>query len=215
VTDPPSRAGSPGDDFVPGVTDHAEEIATMGTMQVSVERPRKTVEDLWSLPEGVRGELIGGEVYVTPAPMLPHQTAAATLTWALVDYARRHGGGSAYAAPIDVHLPTGDVVQPDVLWVSSARSDILRDWVYGAPDLVIEILSPSNPERDRIVKRDVYARSGVREYWIADPASRSLEVFVLEGGRYLPAGWFTPGTQVTSRLLPGFAVSVDEVFPNP
>jgi Uma2 family endonuclease len=184
----------------------------MATMQ-AVARPRKTVEDLWALGEDVRAELIDGEIYVTPAPIEPHQRAVTALIVALSLHIRGGAGGQVYTAPFDVHLPTGDVVQPDVIWVSPARAGIVRECVYGAPDLLVEILSPSNSERDRIVKRSLYARSGVREYWIVDPEARGVEVFVLEAGAFVPAGWFTSGTSVVSKVLPGLSVPVDEVCP--
>jgi Uma2 family endonuclease len=86
--------------------------------------------------------------------------------------------------------------------------------VIGAPDLVVEIVSPLNAERDRIVKRDLYARSGVREYWLVDTLARSVEVLRLDGAAYAPAGYFTAGTVLASPSLPGLAIPVDAVFPS-
>ena len=190
---------------------HAVEVDRMATMQVAA-RPRKTVEDYMALGEEVRAELIDGEIYVSAAPLEPHQAAVTALVVALDRHVRTGAGGKLFCAPFDVHLPTGDVVQPDLLWISPARVGIVRGWVYGAPDLVVEILSPSHPERDRIVKRGLYARCGVREYWIVDPAGRGVEVFVLRDGTFAPAGWFTRETRIVSEVLPGLALPVDEVF---
>jgi Uma2 family endonuclease len=187
----------------------------MALMAFATARPRKTVEDLFALPEGVRAELIGGDLYVTPSPESRHQAVSSALHFRLADHVRRSSGGSVFSAPLDVHLPSGDVVQPDLIWVSTERAGIVQRWIYGAPDLLVEILSPSNPERDRIVKRDLYARNGVREYWIVDPEARSIEVFVVESGVCRPAGWFTPGTQLVSPTLPGLSIDIAETLPAP
>ena len=134
------------------------------------------------------------------------------LTRVLQTHVLEAGLGQIYVAPYDVHLPTGDIVQPDLLFVSTASSHIVDGWVYGVPALAIEVLSPSNVERDRIVKRVVYERNGVPEYWIVDPEARSIEVFRLEGGAYQPAGWFRSGEKVQSVTWPDLDLPVDEVF---
>lgn len=187
----------------------------MGHVGMPLARPRKTIEDLLALPPDSRAELIAGEIYVTPTPYACHQRAVLALARALADHVSRGAGGEAFIAPFDVHLPTGDVVEPDALWVSPAHLGIVKETVHGAPDLVVEVLSPGDPERDRIVKRDLYERSGVPEFWVADPATRSVEVFRLEEGRYRPAGWFTPGTRLVSPSFPGWCVAVDDLFPAP
>jgi Uma2 family endonuclease len=104
------------------------------------------------------------------------------------------------------------VVQPDLLFVSAARAEICRDFVDGAPDLVIEVLSSAHPERDRIVKRDLYERDGVPEYWLVDRADRSIEVLRLEGGTYGPAGWFTGAEALASRTFEGLVIPLSHVF---
>ncbi len=175
-------------------------------------RPRKTVDDYMHLPEGVRAELIEGELFMTPSPKEPHQNASGNLFAALRDFVRARRLGKVYAAPFDVHLPSGDIVQPDVVFVSSARADIVRDWVRGTPDLLIEVLSPEGAERDRIIKRGLYARNGVTEYWIVDAQGRSVEVLTLSGDRYSPHGYFEAGDKVVSPLLPGLELSVADIF---
>jgi Uma2 family endonuclease len=174
--------------------------------------PRKTLEDYLALPDVVRAELIGGELYVTPSPTPRHQEASDNLMLVLGGYVRRRGLGRMYSAPLDVHLPSGDVVQPDLLFVATASEGIVQDWIRGVPDLVVEVLSPSNAERDRIVKRDVYAQSGVPEYWIVDPEARSIQVLRHEAGTYRPAGWFRSGDRVRSETWPDLDLPVDEAF---
>jgi Uma2 family endonuclease len=188
----------------------------MAFVEPTRTRPRKTVEDLHALPGDVRAELLDGAIYVSPSPSREHQASVLVVARRLSEWAERGGGGRVFVAPFDVRLPSGDVVQPDVLWISAGRLAILRrDGVHGAPDLAVEVVSPSNAERDRIVKRTVFARNGVREYWIVDPETRSLEVFRLAGGTYEPAGWYPAGTVALSPMLAGFGLRVDDAVPDP
>jgi Uma2 family endonuclease len=176
-------------------------------------RPPKTIEDYLALPDDVRAELIAGELYVTPAPRPDHQRAVLRLGLALAPHVESEGLGEVFLSPVDVHLPSGEVVEPDVVFIAAAQKDIVRtDAIHGAPRLLVEVLSPSHPERDRIVKMDLYARNDVFEYWIVDPAERSVEVFQLDAGRYRPAGWFTSMAQIVSPTLTDLAVPVAEFF---
>jgi Uma2 family endonuclease len=187
----------------------------MGIMASAQARPRKTIEDLQALSDDVRAELIDGGLYVTPSPSTDHQRAVGRIHEALARHAREAAGGEVLLSPLDVHLPSGDVVQPDLLWVSPARLGILGEQVHGAPDLVVEVVSATNAERDRIVKRALYARNGVHEYWIVDLDARGVEVLVGDGRVFVPAGWFTPGARLRSRLLPGLAPPVIDLLPPP
>ena len=164
------------------------------------------------LPEGERRELIEGDFYVLPAPSFKHQTVAANLGMALRQHVRTNRLGVVVWAPTDVVLSQESVVQPDILFVSNERRGIITEAnVSGAPDLVVEILSPSTAERDRELKLDLYARYGVREYWIVDPEAETVEVMELgaEGAsnvrRY-------DGGSVESALLPTLKIEVAEAF---
>lgn len=101
-------------------------------------------------------------------------------------------------------------MEPDLVFVSEARLGIVRDWIRGTPDLVIEVVSPERPERDRIVKRDLYARNGVPEFWLADPEEQAVEVVRLSGEHYAPAGYFRAGEILRSSALPGFEFRIAE-----
>lgn len=176
-------------------------------------RPRKTVDDLAKLPEGTLAELIGGEILMTPSPKRTHQKITGNLYLHLRLFVDQHALGEVYDAPMDVHLPGGDVVQPDVIFVSTARSEILQDWIRGVPDLLVEIVSPEGVERDRLVKRDLYARNGVKEYWLVDPAARAVEVLRLgASGSYEPAGYFEEKDTLVSPTLAGMALPVQALF---
>ena len=145
-------------------------------------------QDVQQLPDdGNRYEAIDGELYVTPAPSIRHQRIAKRLFLALVELLEKPGHGEVFFAPTGVEFPaTEEGVQPDLLFVSHERTGILAEpWVQGAPDLVVEILSPTTAHRDRGVKRKLYERQGVSEYWIVDPTAGAVEVWSFRSG---PAG---------------------------
>jgi Uma2 family endonuclease len=182
-------------------------------------RPRKTLDDFMSLPEGTRAELIDGELFMCPSPREPHQWAVANLHLLLGGFVKSRKLGRVYTAPFDVHLPSGDIVEPDILFVAKDNLGIVQDWVRGAPDLVVEVLSPDGIDRDRFVKRNLYAQNGVREYWIVDADSKSIEVFTLRVGtpqaglaRYEPNGYFENDDILVSPLLPEFQPAVADLF---
>ena len=133
-----------------------------------------------ALPDEPRCELIYGRFYLSPSPVSLHQYLALRIGRLLDDVAERTGG-LALAAPMDVHLARHSVVQPDLLYVSPARSEIVQNWIEGAPDLVVEILSPSTASRDQVHKLNLYAEAGVVEYWIVDPAGRHIAFLVSDG----------------------------------
>lgn len=164
------------------------------------------------LPDGVRAELIEGELFMSPAPKFRHQRIVSNLHFALRKHVEARRLGIVVDSPIDVHLPSGNVVQPDLVFAAEANRTILRDWVRGTPDLLVEVISPESAERDRIVKRDLYARNGVPEYWIVDEQSRSVEVLRLKADAYEPAGYFTEADSVRSILLPDLDLTLAEVF---
>lgn len=184
----------------------------MTPMAGATSRPRKTLDDFMALGDEVRAELIAGELYMTPSPTPPHQSVAANLHLILGPHVREQNLGTMWIAPLDVHLPSGDIVQPDLIFISTASAPIVQDWIRGVPDLLIEIVSPSNAERDRFVKRALYAENGVREYWIVDPDSRTIEVVRLDDGAYQPAGYFGVGTSLTSVTFPALRLDVGELF---
>jgi len=126
------------------------------------------------LPDSPRCELIFGTFYKAPSPSLAHQLAALNI-WRILDGISRTTGALAVAAPFDVALFDHSVVQPDVLYFSAARRKLVRDRAEGAPDLVVEVVSPSSARNDRIQKLRLYADSGVQEYWLVDAEGRHVQ----------------------------------------
>lgn len=177
-----------------------------------------TYADYARLPDdGRKYEVMKGVLYMTPAPSSLHQRVAGNLYYALRKFVETGGGGEVLFSPIDVMLPAGlgTPVQPDLLYIAPQRSQIVGPGgIEGAPDLVVEILSPSNRAVDRRDKRQIYAEAGVPEYWIVDTEVRTVEVFVLEETEhYRLLERYGDGDRVQSRILPTLSVAVDEVIP--
>jgi Uma2 family endonuclease len=140
-------------------------------------------EDYFGLPDEPRCELVYGSLVVTPAPSRRHQQAVLALAFRLREYALARGH-ELLAAPADVALFEHTVLQPDILLVDRERRETTRSFVDGAPDLVVEVLSPSTGRRDRMVKLALYAKAGVPEYWIVDPEEQTIELLSLAGDAY-------------------------------
>ncbi len=173
------------------------------------QHEKYTYQHYLLLPEGDRRELIEGELLMTPAPNEKHQRAVRNLGTDLHLYLEQSSLGTVYFAPFDVILDDHNVVQPDLLIVLQPRlNQIHPEGLRGAPDIVVEVLSPATSSRDRIYKRFQYFRFGVQEYWIVDPTNDSLEQYRrgaedFEGERV---------DELSSALLPQFAASAARVF---
>ena len=150
-------------------------------MATPVRRAMLTYQDYLQLPDdGKRYEIIEGELYVSPAPSMKHQFTATQLTIVVGGYIGEHGLGNVYAAPTDVLLADPSVVQPDLLFIRRDRLHILTaPNVKGAPDLVVEVISPSSTKTDQEVKRALYAKYGVPHYWIFEPVEQWVRAFEL------------------------------------
>lgn len=172
-----------------------------------------TYVDYVNAPEDKRHELLDGDLVVTPAPGERHQSVSVLLASRLLLFATENRLGRVYSAPFDVVLSNTDVVQPDLLFVSNERRHVITAAnVQGAPDLVVEILSPSTAERDLTFKRSLYARHGVREYWIVDTEASTVTVLRLREGEFETADTYGAGDTLTSPTLRGFALRIDELL---
>jgi Uma2 family endonuclease len=173
-----------------------------------------TYEDYNRLPDnGFRYEVIDGELFMSPAPNPHHQTIAGEIFFALMKLAKEQNLGRVLSAPVDVVLSDiGTPVQPDVIFIRQERLDIIGERkIDGAPDLVVEVLSPGTEQYDRQTKYTLYARAGVPEYWLVDPKSCTIEVHVLRGQAYAPLGTFGPEATIQSELLPDLHLAISDI----
>ena len=172
-----------------------------------------TYQDLQAFPEdNLRRELIDGELIVTAAPVPRHQRVVAELLTELRLYCRQHGG-EALPAPLDVYLTETDVVEPDVLYVRPENlGRFEKRYFRSAPDLVVEVSSPSTRRIELIRKRDLYERFGVPEYWFVDLDADRVEVYRIEESRYARPVLFVRGDTLGTPQAPGFAMGVDDLL---
>jgi len=177
-----------------------------------------TYEDYKSLPESEtkRYELLEGDLVLVPSPTEYHQRISGNLEFILRQFIRERDLGQVYHAPLDVVLGEGEereVVQPDIFFISKERSKIItEEEIRGAPDLVVEITSPGTEERDRGYKRTLYACHGVKEYWIVDPETKTVEVLVLGKRGFEKAAAYGEADRLRSPLLAGLEIKLEEVF---
>ena len=177
-----------------------------------------TYGDYRTLPEDMsrRYELVHGDLYRVPAPTTRHQRILSTLNSLVLRQAKNRQLGEVFFAPVDVILGHGDareVVQPDLVFVAANRRDIVKlHGIEGPPDLVVEILSPGTEERDRGYKLKMYARHGVREYWIVDPDPRTIDVYRAGAADYLAPVRYRETDVMTGALLRELTIPLHEVF---
>lgn len=178
------------------------------------EQGQWTYDAYAALPDdGKRYEVVDGVLYMSPSPNEWHQTTVGRLFRYLAALIEDAGLGRVYIAPFDVELAPDSVVQPDVFVILNAhRERIAFSRVIGAPDLVAEVVSPGTASYDRREKQDAYARAGVPEYWVVDPASRTIQVCVLEGVVYRSLGVFEGKGILLSQVLPKSSVRAEHFF---
>jgi Uma2 family endonuclease len=174
-----------------------------------------TYDDWLTFPDdGWKYEIINGELHMTPAPATGHQKSSISLSSRLYTYVQDHDLGMVLTAPCDVRLPNQPVpFQPDIFFIRKNNLQIIQETeVIGAPDLVIEILSPSNASYDRVEKFEVYQAAAVPEYWLVDYQAKTIEIFSLVEGAYQLAKKYGLSDAITSAQLPGFQLPVERVF---
>jgi Uma2 family endonuclease len=172
-----------------------------------------TVADLEAIPEDmVIRNLIDGELFVTPTPTTRHQRVVISIIIALHDHAAAHGG-EVLTAPCGVYLSDQNVPEPDVLFLLDAHLDRTgTQYIQGAPDVVVEVSSPSTRRLDLVRKRELYERFGVPEYWFMDLDQERVQVYVLQDGRYPKPAVVQRGGTLRSVVLPEFTAAVDDLL---
>ncbi len=176
-----------------------------------------TYDDFMLFPDdGKRHELIDGEHYVTPSPTTKHQRILGNLHWLLRSYLEGHPIGEVFFAPFDVVFSHVDIVEPDLLYLSNERAAqaLTPQHVRGAPELVVEIASPGTRKRDETIKRRLYERMGVSEYWIVDPKRDVVRVYRRDGDAFARAVECSLEAcdSITTALMPGLELPLARVF---
>ncbi len=162
--------------------------------------------------EGFLYELINGIIVKRASPSAAHQRVSRHLSRMMDNFIYNNKLGDFFAAPLDVYLTNIDLAQPDLIFVSKANAAIVKGFIQGVPDLIVEILSPSIAKNDRGDKMKLYQRCGVSEYWIVDPKSQSVEVYVLKEGSYDLVSYAQDAGSIISQVLTDFSIDIQSVF---
>ncbi|MEW6238350.1 MAG: Uma2 family endonuclease [Candidatus Omnitrophota bacterium] len=172
-----------------------------------------TYEDYLHFSDDKRYEIIEGEVYMVPSPLTYHQRIALNLSMATNDYVVRNCFGEVFISPLDVVLSDIDVVQPDIFFISNENLRIITEKnIQGAPDLVVEILSPSSDYKDKVLKSKLYAKYGVKEYWLVDPGAKQIQVFALKDAALALWNAYRLDETMHSALWPELKLELKSIF---
>ncbi len=185
-------------------------------MSALTDRVQYTYEDFLLFPDDRRRhELIDGEHLVSPAPFTKHQRISGNLFVAFHNFLKKNKVGKVFGAPCDVVLSDTDIVEPDILFVSASRASIITEKnIQGAPDLIVEILSPSTRKTDEITKRKLYERYEVGEYWVVDPELETVKVYRRVSGRYERIAELSKEANdaLSTPYLPSWMIPLSEIF---
>jgi Uma2 family endonuclease len=170
--------------------------------EVKILTPPRTIMEVFKmLPEGTLAELINGTLYMSPAPTKTHQRLIKSIAFAIASHVEPKRLGEVFIAPYDVYLDESEnAVQPDLVFILESNSSIAKEnGVHGIPDMLIEILSTGNSKHDKTIKKDLYEKFGVKEYWIINPATKEALGYTLKEGVYSEIGLYT--AKINSLLL--------------
>lgn len=182
-------------------------------MAVSFDPIKLTYEDYRHLSDDKSRELIDGGFCMTPSPTKKHQQVSRRIGFCLCQWVEAKELGEVFYAPLDVVLSEYDVVQPDIMFISKEHEKIAQEnGVFGAPDLVIEIISPGTAERDKVTKKHLYSKHGVREYWIVDPNLQTIALFAFEKNQLELKQTYPLGSVLESLVISGFSLDTTETF---
>ena len=180
---------------------------------LTAEKKKYTIQDYMMLEEGAPFQLINYELVMSPAPIPEHQIISGRLFNAISFFLMQsNNNGVAIYAPVDVFFDEGNIVQPDLIFISESRRDIIQKKIEGAPDLIIEILSPSNAYYDLRQKKDLYEKYGVKEYIIVDAIAFTFELYILKDGVYQLHQKAEKNEKLNSILLSGLSFDLAKIF---
>lgn len=183
-------------------------------MTTTIEEKKKyTYEDYLQTPDDERYELIEAELIMNPSPITYHQWISRKIESELEKFVEEKKLGFVFDAPLDVYFDDTNLLQPDILFIAKNRLDIIGEKnIQGAPDIIIEILSEATAYRDLVKKKKIYAKFGVKEYWIIDPVEKTVDLYTLEKQGFVLMKSFARNETFESALLHGFSVELEKVF---
>ena len=183
-------------------------------METIVEKRKYTYEDYLKTPDDVRYELIEGELIMIPSLLTRHQRISGRLFAIIYAFVTENNLGEVFAAPYDVVLDEHNVFQPDIIFISKDNLHIITEKnIKGSPDFIIEILSQSTGYRDAIQKKRLYARFGVKEYWIVAPDDKLVEVYYLKDkGEYQLLKTYSENDIIESQIIRGLKIELNRIF---
>ncbi|WP_439555854.1 Uma2 family endonuclease [Dyadobacter sp.] len=168
---------------------------------------------IWNLYNPDLTQIINGEVVLSRSPKVFESKIATELLWILMEHVQKNDLGKVFKIPLDTILEEEfNVLQPDLLFVSNEQAHIMRDWIHGAPDMVVELVSPDTRNLDTIIKKEIYERYGVKEYWLIFPEEELIEVHTLHLGQYQLHGKFTADQQVRTPVFPTLDFDANAIF---
>jgi Uma2 family endonuclease len=173
----------------------------MNKLEKSFKLPPRTAMEVFEmLPEGTLAEVINNVIYMSPAPSFPHQDVCTQLASLIRLHSSAENLGKCIASPIDVYFDDKNIFQPDIIFISNENMNIVKDEkVKGAPDLIVEVLSPGNKKHDTERKRPVYEKHGVKEFFIVDPRNKEVITYYLMNNKFIKQE--TAAGKITSLLL--------------
>jgi len=183
-------------------------------MLTAETKNKYTIDDYLLLEEGAPFQLINYDLIMSPPPIPLHQLIAARIVQLITNYLdSKNDEGFLVSAPMDVKFDEGNVLQPDILYIAAERKkEIIKDRIEGAPDLIIEILSPSNAYYDLRQKKDIYEKYGVKEYIIIDPIAQNADLYILKDGAYYLHQRALKSEKLISVILPGLGFDLNRLF---
>ncbi len=178
------------------------------------EKRKYSYEDYMKIPDdGKRYEILNGELIMSPSPTTLHQRVVGKLFTELKIFVEKNNLGEVFISPYDVILNDNDIVQPDIIFMSNENVNIITDEnIKGSPDLLVEILSPSTGYYDLVEKKDIYEKSGIKEYWIVDPQKKWIEVYSLKQHKYYLFNRIEKKGKIKSMVLNSLDLDIHKIF---
>ncbi len=189
-----------------------EKDGTIVMTTIDEDRTDFTKEDYMALPENAPYELLNGKLHYMPSPFRKHQIVSMNLSAALHFHVKKNKLGQVLAAPMDVHFGKKNIVQPDIIFVSNNRKSILKKFVEGAPDFLVEILSYGTKDKYFGEKKALYGKKGVLEYWVIDPDTETVEVFKKNKNTLITDKKYKQKDTIKSTIIKDFQMDVSAIF---